>query len=162
MARPETLAPAVAPQCPSRRRPPRGRKTRASQIWRLCVVQRKYYANSDRREQPHYRQNAQENWSDSPRLAVMVPRCELTAQKIDALVIANLIKPQPGCERLAYRLQRLVLQPGKKLRGRQQHRGRVLPVAPLHGGADLFDLLIGEPVGFVEDEQRRGGLGRVR
>jgi hypothetical protein len=132
------------------------------QIWLLRIVQRKYYANDDGRKHPHYRQSAHENWPHSARLVFTVPRCELMAQKIDALVIANLIKAQRRRERLSSKLKRLLLQPGKKLRGREQHRGRVLSSARLQSGANLFDLLTGEPVGFVEDEQRRGGIGRVR
>jgi hypothetical protein len=91
-----------------------------------------------------------------------VPNRKLMAKEIDAFVVANLIKPQPQRKLLSEKLQRRLLQPDEKLWACQQHPGRLLPSAAPDRGADLPQLLVGKPLGFVEYEERGIRLGRVR
>jgi hypothetical protein len=84
------------------------------------------------------------------------------AKEIDAFVVANLIKAQPGGERLFDNLQRWRLHPGEKPSAGKEHPRRSFSFVALYRGADLIELLIGEPLGFVEDEERDVRLARVR
>jgi hypothetical protein len=130
-------------------------------IRHIRIAQGKKPADDDRREHPEHGQTTPENGPSAVRLDIAVSGCELMAQKIDALVVPNLIKAHPRCECLSQRLQWGLLQPGKKCGGREQYGGRITLCAPLYRDVDLLDLLIGEPVGFVEDKQRAVCLCRV-
>ena len=118
--------------------------------------------DAERREHTQHGQAPKEDGPTAARLVLTVPDRELMAKEIDAFVVANLIKAQPQRERLSEKLQRRLLQPGEKASARKQHPGRVLSCAALYRGADLTELLIGQPLGFVEDEERGIRLGRVR
>jgi hypothetical protein len=118
--------------------------------------------DADRSEHTQRDQDPKEDGPAVVRLVLSVPGRELMAKEIDALVVANLIKAQLQRERLSEKLQRRLPQPGEKSPARKQHPGRVLFGAALYCRADLTELLISEPLGFVEDEERRIRLGRVR
>jgi hypothetical protein len=91
-----------------------------------------------------------------------VPDRELMAKEINAFAIANLINAQLQRQPLSDKLQRRLLQPGEKSSAREQHPGRLLSCTVLYRGADLTKLLIGEPLGFIEDEERGICLRGVR
>ena len=84
------------------------------------------------------------------------------AKEIDAFVLANLIEAQLQHEWLSDKLQWRLLKPGEKFSAGQQHPGRALFCAALYRREDLTELLIREPIGFIEDEERGIRLGRVR
>ena len=108
------------------------------------------------------RPNSEEERPTTARLDLTVPDRELMAKEIDAFVVSNLIKAQLQRDRLSEKLQRRRLHPGEKNSARKEHPGRVLSCAAPYRGADVTELLIGEPLGFVEDEERGVRLGRVR
>lgn len=118
--------------------------------------------DAERREHTQHGQAPNEDGPTPARLVLTVPDRELMAKEIDAFIVANLIKAQPQRERLFEKLQRRLLQPGEKASARKQHPGRVLSYAALNRGPDLTELLIRQPLGFVEDEERGIRLGRAR
>ena len=118
--------------------------------------------DAERGEHTQHGQTPKEDGPTTSRLVLTVPKRQLMAKEIDAFVVADLIKVELQRYRLSEQLQRRLLQPGKKSSSRNQHPGRVLSCAALYRGADLTELLIGEPVGFVEDEERGIRLSRVR
>ena len=118
--------------------------------------------DADRREHSQHGQTPKEDRPPAARLDLTVPNRELMAKEIDAFVVANLIKAQLQRDRLSEKLQRRLLHPGEKTPARKEHPGRVLFCAALYRGADLTELPIGEPLGFVKNKERGVCLGRVR
>ncbi len=119
-------------------------------------------SDADRGEHTQHGQTPNEDGPTTARLVLTVPNRQLMAKEINAFVIANLIKAQLGSERLLESLQGWLLHPGGKPSAGKQHPGRSLSFAVLYRGADLIELLIGEPLDFVEDEERGIRLGGVR
>ena len=70
--------------------------------------------DADRREHTQHGQTAKEDGPTTARLVLSVPDRELMAKKIDAFVIANLIKAQLQHDRLSEKQQRRLLQPREK------------------------------------------------
>jgi hypothetical protein len=91
-----------------------------------------------------------------------VPDSELMAKEIDSFVITNLIKAQLQREGLSEKLQRRLAQAGENSSAREEHPARLLFCTALYRGADLTELLIRQPLGVIQDEERGIGLGRVR
>src|SRR5258708_20643881 len=82
---------------------------------------------------------------------------ELMAKKVDAFVLTNLLKAEPGGEPVLQESQRRLLQAGKEAKPRQEYCRRTLPAGVLSELEYLSDLLLGELVHVVKDEQRRRG-----
>lgn len=87
-----------------------------------------------------------------------MPSGELVAKKLDAFVLADLLKPKLRSERIFQEPQRRLLQPGKKDRARQEHARRALCGGGPRELENLPDLLLGELVHVVKDEERRRWL----
>jgi len=118
--------------------------------------------DADSGERTQHGQTRKEDGPTAARLVLTVPERELMAKEIDAFVVANLIKAQPGGERLFESLQRWLLHPGEKSSGGKEHPGCSLSFVVPYRGADLIELVVGEPLGFVEDEEQSVRLGGVR
>jgi hypothetical protein len=74
------------------------------------------------------RQTTEDGRRNAARRAARVPRRKLIAKKLDALVLADLLKPKMS-EPFLQEMQRRLFQPVEKARGRQeQHSGALLTV----------------------------------
>jgi hypothetical protein len=100
-------------------------------------------------------------WNSAEFVATM-PSRELMAKKLDAFVLTDLLKAEVGGEPILQELQRRLLQADKKATPRQEYCCRTLPIALLGKRENLSDLLLGELIHPVKDEQRRGWLRRFR
>ena len=114
-----------------------------------------------RHDSQHGQGTGDDGWNAAP-FVVAVPSLELVAKKVDALVFTDLVQPKSGPEGFFYWLQQGRFQPVRKTSTRQQHCRRALLSPPCDDLAGLRELLVGEPVDLIEDEQRRGRLGRPR
>ncbi len=107
-------------------------------------------------------QTAKDSGWNSAGLVATMPSRELMAKKLDAFVLTDLLKAEPGGEPILQEPQRRLLQTGEEARPRQEYCRRTLPVAVLSDLENLSDLLLGELIQVVKDEQRRGWLRRFR
>ena len=119
-------------------------------------------ADADGQQQHQGCQTAKNTGWNSAGLVAMMPSRELMAKKVDAFVLTNLLKAEPGGEPVLQEPQRRLLQAGKEAKPRQEYCRRTLPAGVLSELEYLSDLLLGELVHVIKDEQRRGWLRRLR
>jgi hypothetical protein len=71
-------------------------------------------SDADRANRDYHRQPAHQYRPNAGWLNLDLPSCELVSKEVDALIVTDLIKAQPGCESSPARLWGRFLQASEK------------------------------------------------